>query len=85
MDTSLPPVDQAGEKEEPMETEADPKPRPSASTPLSQNRPVLALEQTLSLPSQPEFSHVCSFFSTKGLAPFYLAATSQSDLLVVEF
>ncbi|XP_037610829.1 TP53-binding protein 1 isoform X1 [Sebastes umbrosus] len=58
MDTSLPPEERAGEKEEePMETEAASKPRPSASTPVSQNSPGFVLERTLSLPSQPEFSH----------------------------
>lgn len=59
MDTSLPPEDQAGRKEEPMDTEAVSKPHPSASTPVSQNSPGFVLERTLSLPSQPEFSHVC--------------------------
>ncbi|KAI9526242.1 hypothetical protein NQZ68_041925 [Dissostichus eleginoides] len=53
MDTSLPPEDRA----EPMETEAASKPHPSASTPVSQNSPGFVLERTLSLPSQPEFSH----------------------------
>uniref|UniRef100_A0A3Q3CHC2 TP53-binding protein 1 n=1 Tax=Haplochromis burtoni TaxID=8153 RepID=A0A3Q3CHC2_HAPBU len=58
MDTSLPPDDRgAGEKDEPMETEAAPKPQPSASTPISQSSPGFALERTLSVPSQPEFSH----------------------------
>ncbi|XP_047187440.1 TP53-binding protein 1 isoform X2 [Scophthalmus maximus] len=58
MDTSLPPDDGAGEKEEqPMEMEAASKPHPSASTPVSQNPPGFALERTFSLPSQPEFSH----------------------------
>ncbi|XP_026233676.1 TP53-binding protein 1 isoform X3 [Anabas testudineus] len=58
MDTSLPPEDRAVEKEEePMETEAVSKPHPSASTPVSQNSPGFVLERTLSLPSQPEFSH----------------------------
>ncbi|XP_056269219.1 TP53-binding protein 1 isoform X3 [Pseudoliparis swirei] len=58
MDTSLPPEDRAGGKgEEPMDTEAASKPHPSASTPVSQNAPGFALERTLSLPSQPEFSH----------------------------
>uniref|UniRef100_A0A1A7XZT3 TP53-binding protein 1 n=1 Tax=Iconisemion striatum TaxID=60296 RepID=A0A1A7XZT3_9TELE len=57
MDTSLPPQDRAGEKEEPMETEAVLKPRPLPSAPTSQNSSVLALGPTLSLPSQPEFSH----------------------------
>ncbi|XP_073320846.1 TP53-binding protein 1 isoform X2 [Pagrus major] len=57
MDTSLPPEDRAGEKEEPMDTEAASKPLPSASTPVSQNSPGFVLERTLSIPSQPEFSH----------------------------
>ncbi|XP_078110818.1 TP53-binding protein 1 isoform X8 [Sander vitreus] len=57
MDTSLPPEDRAGENEEPMETEAASKPHPSASTPVSQNSPGFVLERTLSIPSQPEFSH----------------------------
>ncbi|XP_027136912.1 TP53-binding protein 1 isoform X4 [Larimichthys crocea] len=58
MDTSLPPEDRAGEKEEPMDTEAAAsKPHPSASTPVSQNSPGFVLERTLSFPSQPEFSH----------------------------
>lgn len=63
MDTSLPPEDRAADKdEEPMETEAGSKPLPSASTPVSQNSPGFVLERTLSLPSQPEFSHVCSLY-----------------------
>ncbi|XP_029903538.1 TP53-binding protein 1 isoform X2 [Myripristis murdjan] len=58
MDTSLPPDDRSGKKEEePMETEPVSKPRPSASTPVSQNSPDFVLERTLSMPSQPEFSH----------------------------
>ncbi|XP_031179516.1 TP53-binding protein 1 isoform X10 [Sander lucioperca] len=57
MDTSLPSEDRAGENEEPMETEAASKPHPSASTPVSQNSPGFVLERTLSIPSQPEFSH----------------------------
>lgn len=69
MDTSLPPDDRgAGEKDEPMETEAAPKPQPSASTPISQSSPGFALERTLSVPSQPEFSHVCpSLFTFSSL------------------
>lgn len=62
MDTSLPPEDQVREKEEPMDTETASKPRPSASTPVSQNSPGFTLEGTLSVPSQPEFSHVLAFF-----------------------
>jgi len=58
MDTSLPPDERAGGKDEPMETEAASKPRPPASTPVSQNSPGFVLERTLSVPSQPEFSHV---------------------------
>ncbi|KAM7405698.1 hypothetical protein PAMP_000126 [Pampus punctatissimus] len=58
MDTSLPPEERAEEKEEePMDTDAASKPHPSASTPVSQNSPGFVLERTLSLPSQPEFSH----------------------------
>ncbi|XP_061594545.1 TP53-binding protein 1 isoform X2 [Cololabis saira] len=57
MDTSLPPDNQAEEKDEPMETEAASKPRPCASTPVSQNSPGFAFERVLSVPSQPEFSH----------------------------
>ncbi|XP_053180514.1 TP53-binding protein 1 [Scomber japonicus] len=65
MDTSLPPEDRAAgeEKDEPMDTDAAAtasvasKPQPSASTPVSQNSPGFVLERTLSLPSQPEFSH----------------------------
>ncbi|XP_059201894.1 TP53-binding protein 1 [Centropristis striata] len=57
MDTSLPPEERAVEKDEPMETEAASKPHPSASTPVSQNSPGFVLERTLSIPSQPEFSH----------------------------
>uniref|UniRef100_A0A3P8RL52 TP53-binding protein 1 n=1 Tax=Amphiprion percula TaxID=161767 RepID=A0A3P8RL52_AMPPE len=57
MDTSLPPDERASEKDEPMETEAASKPLPSASTPVSQNSPGFALKGSLSIPSQPEFSH----------------------------
>ncbi|KAK2920413.1 TP53-binding protein 1 isoform X3 [Channa argus] len=58
MDTSPTPEKRAGDKEEePMETEAASKPHPSASTPVSQNSPGFVLERTLSIPSQPEFSH----------------------------
>ncbi|XP_066514248.1 TP53-binding protein 1-like isoform X1 [Hoplias malabaricus] len=56
MDTSGPPEDQAQRKEEePMDT--DPVSKPTASTPVSQNSPGFTLEKSLSLPSQPEFSH----------------------------
>ncbi|KAG9261303.1 TP53-binding protein 1 [Astyanax mexicanus] len=56
MDTSGPPEDQAERKEEePMEM--DPVPKPVASTPVSQNSPGFTLEKSLSLPTQPEFSH----------------------------
>lgn len=62
MDTSLPPEEKVREKEEPMDTETVSKPQPSASTPVSQNSPCFTLERTLSVPSQPEFSQVCTFF-----------------------
>ncbi|XP_069384428.1 TP53-binding protein 1 isoform X4 [Paralichthys olivaceus] len=69
MDTSLPPEDRAGAREEqPMETEAVSKPQPSASTPVSQNSPGFALDRTLSLPTQPEFSHDV-FVPTQSLEP----------------
>ncbi|XP_045564951.1 TP53-binding protein 1 isoform X3 [Salmo salar] len=57
MDTSMPPEDQSDGKEEPMDTDPGPKSHPSASTPVSQNSPGFVLERTLSLPTQPEFSH----------------------------
>ncbi|CAJ1050059.1 TP53-binding protein 1 isoform X1 [Xyrichtys novacula] len=57
MDTAAPPEGRAGKKEEPMDTDTASKPHPSASTPVSQNPPGFALERTLSVPSQPEFSH----------------------------
>ncbi|KAM9816921.1 TP53-binding protein 1 [Neosynchiropus ocellatus] len=58
MDTSQPLEGREAEKEgEPMDTDPASKPQPSASTPLSQNCPGFLLERTLSLPSQPEFSH----------------------------
>lgn len=55
MDMSLSPEDQVVKREE----SADPKPLPSASTPASQNSPGFALDEMLSVPSQPDFSHVC--------------------------
>jgi len=59
MDTSAPPDDQPqGREEEPMDMDPCPKPQPAASTPVSQNSPVFVLEKSLSVPSQPEFSHV---------------------------
>uniref|UniRef100_A0A4W5RM43 Tumor protein p53 binding protein, 1 n=1 Tax=Hucho hucho TaxID=62062 RepID=A0A4W5RM43_9TELE len=64
MDTSMPPEDQSdGKEEEPMDLDMDPAPKshPSASTPVSQNSPGFVLERTLSLPTQPEFSHVRIF------------------------
>uniref|UniRef100_A0A673Z876 TP53-binding protein 1 n=1 Tax=Salmo trutta TaxID=8032 RepID=A0A673Z876_SALTR len=57
MDTSMPPEDQSDGKEEPMDMDPAPKSHPSASTPVSQNSPGFVLERTLSLPTQPEFSH----------------------------
>lgn len=59
MDTSGPPEDPPQERdEEPMDMDPCPKPQPTASTPVSQNSPGLVLEKSLSVPSQPEFSHV---------------------------
>ncbi|XP_016886215.1 TP53-binding protein 1 isoform X6 [Cynoglossus semilaevis] len=55
MDTSLPPDDLAGTKA--SQTDVASKPQPSASTPVSQSCPGFGLERTLSIPSQPEFSH----------------------------
>lgn len=52
MDTSLSPEDQAIERD-------DSKPLPTVSTPVSQNSPSFVLDGMLSVPSQPEFSHVC--------------------------
>ncbi|CAL8351438.1 unnamed protein product [Merluccius merluccius] len=58
MDTTQPPEDQSLEKEgDPMEVATFSKPQPKASTPLSQNSPSFVLDRTLSVPSQPEFSH----------------------------
>lgn len=38
--------------------DVDPVPKPTASNVVSQNSPSIALEKSLSLPTQPEFSHV---------------------------
>ncbi|XP_061621026.1 TP53-binding protein 1 isoform X2 [Phyllopteryx taeniolatus] len=58
MDTWQPPEERAGVKGQvPMETEASSKLLPPTSTPVSQSSPGFVLEQPLSLPSQPEFSH----------------------------
>uniref|UniRef100_A0A673KMG5 Tumor suppressor p53-binding protein 1-like n=1 Tax=Sinocyclocheilus rhinocerous TaxID=307959 RepID=A0A673KMG5_9TELE len=67
MDTSAPPEDQPpGREEEPMDMDPCPKPQPTASTPVSQNSPGFVLEKSLSVPSQPEFSHDV-FISTPSL------------------
>uniref|UniRef100_A0A672LRL7 TP53-binding protein 1 n=1 Tax=Sinocyclocheilus grahami TaxID=75366 RepID=A0A672LRL7_SINGR len=67
MDTSAPPEDQPpGREEEPMDMDPCPKPQPTASTPVSQNSPEFVLEKSLSVPSQPEFSHDV-FISTPSL------------------
>lgn len=59
MDTSGPLEDQPQvREEEPMDMDPCPKPQPTASTPVSQNSPGFILEKSLSVPSQPEFSHV---------------------------
>ncbi|KAA0723631.1 TP53-binding protein 1 [Triplophysa tibetana] len=69
MDTSGPPEDQhQGREEEPMDMDPCPKPQPTASTPVSQNPPGFVLEKSLSVPSQPEFSHDV-FISTPSLEP----------------
>ncbi|XP_056600020.1 TP53-binding protein 1 isoform X2 [Triplophysa dalaica] len=69
MDTSGPAEDQhQGREEEPMDTDPCPKPQPTASTPVSQNPPGFILEKSLSVPSQPEFSHDV-FISTPSLEP----------------
>lgn len=89
MDTSLPPEDRVREKEkeEPMDTETASKPHPSASTPVSQNSPGFTLEGTLSVPSQPEFSHVLAFFPIFNskcilyLRLFYLRSESAGSLI----
>ncbi|XP_050971131.1 TP53-binding protein 1 isoform X2 [Labeo rohita] len=69
MDTSAPPEDlPPGREEEPMDMDPCPKPQPIASTPVSQNSPGFVLEKSLSVPSQPEFSHDV-FVSTPSLEP----------------
>ncbi|ROL43626.1 TP53-binding protein 1 [Anabarilius grahami] len=69
MDTSAPPEDQPQvREEEPMDMDPCPKPQPTASTPVSQNTPGFVLEKSLSVPSQPEFSHDV-FISTPSLEP----------------
>ncbi|KAI4876164.1 hypothetical protein NFI96_017596 [Prochilodus magdalenae] len=55
-DTSVAPEDQPQRREE-EDMDTDPVPKPAASTPVSQNSPRFTLEKSLSLPSQPEFSH----------------------------
>ncbi|KAK1160808.1 hypothetical protein AOXY_G19633 [Acipenser oxyrinchus oxyrinchus] len=67
MDTSLPAeeADQSGKMaEEPMETDQPPSRLeeasflgPQASTPVSQNSPAFAVEPSLPVPTQPQFSH----------------------------
>ncbi|XP_058851358.1 TP53-binding protein 1-like isoform X3 [Acipenser ruthenus] len=67
MDTSLPAeeADQSGKMaEEPMETDQPPSRLeeasslgPQASTPVSQNSPAFAMEPSLPVPTQPQFSH----------------------------
>ncbi|XP_073715348.1 TP53-binding protein 1 isoform X2 [Misgurnus anguillicaudatus] len=69
MDTSGPLEDQPQKREEePMDMDPCPKPQPTASTPVSQNSPGFVLEKSLSVPSQPEFSHDV-FISTPSLEP----------------
>ncbi|XP_026070821.1 TP53-binding protein 1-like isoform X5 [Carassius auratus] len=67
MDTSAPPEDQPpGREEDPMDMDPCPKPQPTASTPVSQSSPGFVLDKSLSVPSQPEFSHDV-FISTPSL------------------
>ncbi|XP_042616644.1 TP53-binding protein 1-like isoform X1 [Cyprinus carpio] len=67
MDTSAPAEDQPpGREETPMDMDPCPKPQPTASTPVSQNSPGFVLDKSLSVPSQPEFSHDV-FISTPSL------------------
>ncbi|XP_059371143.1 TP53-binding protein 1-like isoform X3 [Carassius carassius] len=67
MDTSAPAEDQPpGREEEPMNMDPCPKPQPTASTPVSQNSSGFVLDKSLSVPSQPEFSHDV-FISTPSL------------------
>ncbi|XP_047220133.1 TP53-binding protein 1 isoform X4 [Girardinichthys multiradiatus] len=73
MDTSLPPEEQAAEKDDPMETEAASRPHPSTSTPeFSGSGP----DRALSVPTQPEFSH--SQDGSKKSSP--LPSETQSEL-----
>lgn len=75
-DTSGTPNDQAQKgQEEPMDV--DPVPQPTVSNIVSQNSPSLALEKSLSLPTQPEFSHVSisdhlNTFYCKFSVPFHI-------------
>ncbi|XP_061743164.1 TP53-binding protein 1 isoform X3 [Nerophis ophidion] len=58
MDASQPPEQRADLKKGALiETGASSQTQPPTSTPVSQNSPAFVLEQALSLPSQPEFSH----------------------------
>ncbi|MFT7816437.1 tumor suppressor p53-binding protein 1 isoform X4 [Arapaima gigas] len=65
MDTSIPPDEPdhpSHREEEPMEmdhtlSQTDHKLPPAASTPVSHNSPSFVLGKTLSVPSQPDFSH----------------------------
>ncbi|XP_016396473.1 TP53-binding protein 1 isoform X2 [Sinocyclocheilus rhinocerous] len=79
MDTSAPPEDQPpGREEEPMDMDPCPKPQPTASTPVSQNSPGFVLEKSLSVPSQPEFSHDV-FISTPSLEPVNKSQGTESS------
>uniref|UniRef100_A0A8C2D6N8 TP53-binding protein 1 n=2 Tax=Cyprinus carpio TaxID=7962 RepID=A0A8C2D6N8_CYPCA len=79
MDTSAPPEDQPPRREEePMDMDPCPKPQPTASTPVSQNFPGFVLEKSLSVPSQPEFSHDV-FISTPSLEPVNNSQGTESS------
>lgn len=57
MDTSLSLEEQVVKEAESV----DHKPLPSVSTPVSKNSPGFILDEMLSVPSQPDFSHVCVY------------------------
>uniref|UniRef100_A0A3Q2YRG6 TP53-binding protein 1 n=1 Tax=Hippocampus comes TaxID=109280 RepID=A0A3Q2YRG6_HIPCM len=84
MDTWQPAEERAPPKEEvPMETEASSKPQPPTSTPISQSSPGFVLEQPLSLPTQPEFSHDV-FVSTQSQETPQ-PSNNKTDTLSLEF
>ncbi|XP_051919800.1 TP53-binding protein 1 isoform X3 [Hippocampus zosterae] len=84
MDTWQPAEERAPRKEEvPMETEAFSKPQPPTSTPISQSSPSFVLEQPLSLPTQPEFSHDVFVSTPSQETP--QPSNNKTDTLSLEF